>query len=265
MFPKTYLLSIKNTSIWENMGNVNAFWAGRFRSARQRKRAVKSDFEKQLRKLGKERQTLSDQLRKLGYEPLVPPVQKGFKRFFVLREDVARTPRAAFFQEILDKINTVQYSDTRKFTKTRRFMGRKIKVLKEQLLDSISLYEWHKLQLPAEQAFYFEQAEELTAYHEWRTVFRFTEPWRFRLKIAPNLITRIRIKDAVLEKRMDEIDNYMERNFLNGKYFRLTHGAAGYYSHRIGEKIRYSNPLKNKPLDWILEMARQDDPEVVLS
>ena len=243
------------------MGTENAFWAGRFRSAIEKKRAVKNDFEKQLLKLGKERQTLSNQLQKLGYEPLEPPVQKGFKRFFVLREDIARTPRAAFFQDILDKINTIQYSDTRKFTRTKRFMGRKIKVQKEQFLDSISVYEWQKLQLPAEQAFYFEQTEELTSYREWRTVFRFTEPWRFRLKIAPNLITRIRIKDAVLEKRLAEIDNYLDRNFLNNKLFRLWDGAAGYRRHQLGEKLRYANPLKNKPLDEILDMAAHDKPE----
>ncbi|MGV3588803.1 MAG: hypothetical protein ACO1OF_17490 [Adhaeribacter sp.] len=94
------------------MGKENACYTGRFRSAREKKRLVKLDFEKQLRQLARERCHLLEQKRSLGYEPLKPPVQKGFKRFFVLRDDVAWSPRAAFFQEILDKINTVQYSAT---------------------------------------------------------------------------------------------------------------------------------------------------------
>src|SRR5687767_12086071 len=142
------------------MGTENAFWAGRFRSSREKKRAAKLHFEKHLLKLARERKMLRDQQRKLGYEPLVPPVQKGFKRFFVLRDDVARSPRGAFFQEILDKINTVQYSDTREFSKRKRFNGRKKKVAREQKLKTLWEFEWQKLQFSPNQAFYFERTVE---------------------------------------------------------------------------------------------------------
>ena len=243
------------------MGTENAFWAGRFRSVRERKRAAKLHFEKHLLKLARERKKLRDQRRKLGYEPLLPPVQKGFKRYFVLRDDVARTPKAAFFQEILEMINTVQYSDTREFSKRKRFKGRKIKVGREQKLKTISEYEWQKLKLSPEQALYFEQTIELTPYHQWQLVYRFVEPWRFRLKVAPNLITQIRIKDALLEKRLDEIENFLKRNFLHNKLGRILDGSTGKRSFEIGEKLRFKNPFKNKPLDWILEMAEQDNPE----
>jgi hypothetical protein len=240
------------------MGKENACWFGRYRSDREKAKAVKLDFEKQLLKLGRERKMLWQKKQKLGYEPLVPPVQKGFKRFFVLRDDVAKSPRAEFFLEILDKINTIQYSDTRQFTKTKRYHGRKIRLPKEQFLDSISGYEWDKLKLPPEQQIYFEEMLESTAYREWQRVFKFTQPWRFRLKIAPNLITRVSINDADLEKRLDEIDNYLERNSLEAKLQRLLHGSANGSFYKSYEKPGYANPLKNKPLDWILEMAKQD-------
>jgi len=54
----------------------------RLRSARNKKRAQYEDFHKQLVQLGKERRALWVQKQNLGWEPLVPPVQKGWKRVF---------------------------------------------------------------------------------------------------------------------------------------------------------------------------------------
>jgi hypothetical protein len=45
----------------------------------------------------------------MGYVPLEPPVQRGWKRTFVLRADVASSAKAVFYQGILDKINRVDY------------------------------------------------------------------------------------------------------------------------------------------------------------
>lgn len=73
---------------------------------RQKKRMQYEDFDKQLISLDKKRDDLQELKRNLGWEPLIPPVQKGWKRFFVLRDDVERSKHAEFFQNILKKINT---------------------------------------------------------------------------------------------------------------------------------------------------------------
>ena len=65
----------------------------RLRTARQKKRMQYEDFDKQLIQLHEEESALRSQKRNLGWEPLIPPVQKGWKRFFVLRDDVARGGR----------------------------------------------------------------------------------------------------------------------------------------------------------------------------
>ena len=76
----------------------------RLRTARQKKRMQYDDFDKQLIQMHKEKNILYEQERNLGWEPLVPPVQKGWKRFFVLRDDVERSKNAEFFKAILKKI-----------------------------------------------------------------------------------------------------------------------------------------------------------------
>src|SRR5688572_3974164 len=72
----------------------------RLRTVRQRKRMQYEDFDKQLIKLYKEDKALGIKANNLGWEPLTPPVQKGWKRFFVLRDDVARSKHAEFFENI---------------------------------------------------------------------------------------------------------------------------------------------------------------------
>ena len=243
------------------MGSEIACWPGRLRSAREKKRFVKLDFTKRLLRLERERRLLREQQRQLGFEPLVPPVQKGFKRLFVLRDEVARSPRAEFFQEILNKINTVQYSDTREFSRRKRHRGRKIKVARTQELRPVYAHEWQRFNFLPAQAFYFTETMELGPGREWRKVYRFVEPWRFRLQTVPNLITRVRIKDTALEKRLHEINDYLEWNFLERKLQRLLSGRYG--SYYVGVNIKDAHPFQNKSLSWILETARREAcPEV---
>lgn len=82
----------------------------RLKSLRRKVRLKHLEFDKKLIKLYHEERAISRQIWNLGYEELKPPVQRGWKRYFVLREDTIRSKDAKFFQSILDKINTVQYS-----------------------------------------------------------------------------------------------------------------------------------------------------------
>ncbi len=94
------------------------------------------DFDKQLLKLHREEDTLWKQRANLGWEPLTPPVQKGWKRFFVLREDVARSKQADFYERILKKINTYAQSYRKDFKGKKEGEGARYKkyVVKKQYL-----------------------------------------------------------------------------------------------------------------------------------
>lgn len=97
----------------------------RLKTTRQKKRLVKKDFKKRLLKLDKERDKLWDQKDQIQWLELEEPYQKGYERFFILRDDIARSSRADFFESLLRKINTIQYSDNRKFLKRKEKIEKK--------------------------------------------------------------------------------------------------------------------------------------------
>lgn len=225
----------------------------RIRSRRNKIRAQYEDFHKELIQIHKEERELYKQKQNLGWEPLVPPVQKGWKRLFVLRQDVARSKYADFYSGILAKINTVQWSHRKDFMKKKRAFGRKKYVIREQYLLKPDEYQFQKSG--------FTEAEKAQFHEEWsyekfrgRFVKRyvFNEPWRFVLKVQPNIIDKTRKRDPVLEARIKEIDEYLERNNYRPILLKLLYGD-NYRNWNVGEKLKEKNPLKNKPLEKILD------------
>ena len=228
----------------------------RIRTARQKTRMQYKDFHRQLRRLHKEERALYEQKKNLGWQPLLPPVQKGWKRSFVLRDDVARCKQAEFFEKILAKINTYDWSYRKDFKVKKRRLGRKNYVVKEQKL--LAPYDWYFMKLrfnDAEKQFFHE-----VLYWDNRGRIKairyvFNEPWRFVLRVKPNIVTRIRIKDGELESNIKRLDNYLERNDLKkpqakalGKRFR--------YVWWDRKDIKGKNPLLHQPIPKILDSLK---------
>ena len=185
----------------------------------------RKQFEKKLIQLFFEHRNLSKQISNLGYEKLDPPVQRGWKRFFVLRKDVSQSDDALFFQKLLDKINTIQYSSKKEFKVKHRKFGKKIYEEREQNLQRLFPDSYAKKEFTDREKKYFYPTLEHDLY--WKRliwVYRFLEPWRFELKIEPNIIYRTKIKDFNLIKRLDEIYQYLEWNDLYPKQCRLMNG-----------------------------------------
>ncbi len=190
----------------------------RIRCPRSRKRAVRADREKQLIKLEKERGELWHiKYHKVEYVPLDPPIQRGFRRSFILREDVARTYRAAFYQGILDKINTVLVHHDRAFTKKLRKNGKK-KIPIPQYLKELDNARFRQLKLSEHEAalFYLGIASNPRCRLHGE-VWKFKEPWRFRLQIRRNMITQLKVENIEVEKRLKEINRLMDDPGISGK------------------------------------------------
>jgi hypothetical protein len=228
----------------------------RLRSVRRRKRAKRTAFEKKLIRLYREERAMRKQMDSLGYERLDPPIQRGFKRSFVLRDDIARSDDAKFFQGILDKINTVHYSWKKDFKQMHRHRGRKIYLVREQELERFASFEMKKKKFSEEEKKYFGQVMVPKGKPgEALWLYTFCEPWRFRLKIEGNMMTRTRIKDFDLARRAREVDSYLERNHLRPKTFRIVRGN---YQWRLrcdynSDLPRYSwHPFKNRSFADIL-------------
>lgn len=230
----------------------------RIRTARQKIRMQYEDFDKFLIQLHKEELDLHEKKRNLGWELLCPPVQKGWKRFFVLRGDIERSKQADFFKGILAKINTYDWSSTKDFKIKKRKRGRKTYFVKSQKLLEPGEFHFQKMN--------FSQAEKqmfhpVLRYEKWSKGlvmnYVFNEPWRFVLRVRPNMIDRVRIKDSAIESRLHEISDFLERNDYRMKQTKILNGdcSHGWYE---GEKTKEKYYLKNKSIQQIMDETRQE-------
>lgn len=224
----------------------------RIRSSRSKQRAKHKDYEKKLLALNRELGQLYREKRNLGWVALHPPVMRGWKRFFILRDDVARGRNATFFSNILSRINTVQYSSRKDFKVKKRKTGRKIYVIKEQRLQQLCETQFNKFNFTdAEKQLFEEQYVKESWQKQPVKKFVFREPWRFVLRTRPNMITRIRARDETIEKRIHEISSFLERRGLNGKLNRLLSGSAKWYRRAMRKKDK--NPFMNKSKEQFLD------------
>lgn len=227
----------------------------RLRTIRRKKREIVEANDKRIIRLFKERRELEKRKRNLPMIDLNPPIQKGWKRYFVVREDVRRSKQGVFYENLLRKINTTQYSDTKEFRKKKKKAGRKIYEPKKQDLYIIYPHELVKLKItPAELLCFNLKIKEKVINKKIVETYYYEiiESWRFVLRIRPNLIDKVKAHDNELEQRIDELYDALFRDYANHSRLKK---LRDYSYDRWGdtEKEKYANPLKNKPLQNILE------------
>jgi len=224
----------------------------RLRTNRRRKRAQYKDFDKKLLRLHREEKTINTQIRNLGWEELKPPIQNGWKRSFILRDDVRRSQQSLFFQRILDKINTTEYSWRKDFKKKVRRYGKKVYVTREQNLRELPANEFFSGKFIDTERLYF---YEVIKHPQWskkpEVFYVFCESWRFTLKVQPRMITHIRIHDTSLKSKSQEISSYLARNNLYPRLLKILHGYDP-WGWKAQKTEKYINPIKNTPLHTIL-------------
>ena len=256
-FTITGIKSIMDKKLIERFGQDILSY--RLRTARQRKRAVYEDFDKYLMQLDREESILWKQKFNLGWEPLIPAVQRGWVRSFVLREDVAKGSHAQFFAGILGKINSHEYSHRKDFRVKKRRMGRRVYVARRQVLKELSPDSFHRKKFTEEEKTFFQLVEDMPDQkgHIYRR-YVFREPWRFVLKVRPNIVDKVRIRDIVLEQRLTQIRKYLDSTAYLHRQMKLVHGSD---INRMGRNRRANydpNPIKSKPLHKILEEAKEE-------
>lgn len=199
----------------------------RLRSLRSRKRIIRKDLEKQIIKKHKRSQELWKIRRDTPLVPLEPPYQKGFVRFFVVSDDVKRSKDGGFFEGLLEKINTEMYSEIRRFLQKKRKSGRRIYVERKQELKRLSTYDWNnpRLGLTAGERTYFLKKEEYDPFRkQYHIYYECIEPWRFVLKVKPNIITHYKPLDADVEREYDELESYLQRHRVVGIVHKKIYG-----------------------------------------
>jgi hypothetical protein len=227
----------------------------RLRTARQKKRMQYEDFDKQLLRLRREQDVLDDQQEALGWELIVPPVQKGWIRFFVLREDVARGKEAAFYEKILEKINVEQWHYRRDFRiRKGRYGGAKYTV-KEQQLKRLTASHFEELDFSPREKQEFHEVYAYDMQHRYVKYYDFNDPWRFVLRVRPNWVTRIKRSDPLLEARDAEISAYLFGNAYNRRLSKIQDGCIPYKYEWPARPDHYE--FKNKSLNQIMDIISE--------
>ena len=234
----------------------------RFKSKRRKERAVKEDFEKQLIQLRKLEDQLWKKRRDLPLVLLKSPYQKGWQRNFVLRDDIKRSNESSFYQILLEKINTVQYSSEKSFKKKKKRKRKHVYVEKLQTVKEFSESEWRspKLALTEKEKMHFYKRERWCPNcKRYKIHYVFNEPWRYVFSVRPNMITHTKMVDELLESEIRILDNYIVNHNLRHKINKLVLGKArfsGYYQY---ENPKEKNPIKNKSLHVLYQQYADEN------
>lgn len=237
------------------MGNLYITPEGvsRLRNLRSRKRIAREDHEKFLRECIKRQNVLYKQRRELPLVPLEKPYQKGYVRFFVLREDVRQGKQADFFETLLEKINTYQYADTRKFQKKKKRRGKRVYIARKQELYSFSQWEWERAlergKFTQKERAYFAKIECFNRQKDrFEIHYEFTEAWRFELRVKPNMITHYRPVDIAIERELAEldkiIDDYKNWGIIHSKIYGRSYSWRQYQKRYMPKEKYKRTPLK---------------------
>ena len=240
------------------MGETNPYIEEvRLRSIRTRKRVAKTDYEKYLRECCDRHAELEKQKRTMPLVPLEKPYQKGYVRFFVVRDDVKRSKLGDFFENLLAKINTYQYADNRKFQKKKKRRGKRIYLPRKQELLSFRQWEWvdaiEKGKLVAEECKYFMKVERYNSVcKRFEIYYEFAEPWRFMLRVRPNIITHYRPIKLEIEHELAEQDNFFN-DYKNWGNIKKKVFCNGYTWNRYQKKWEIKAKYKRQPIKEITE------------
>ena len=237
------------------MGNLYITTEGvsRLRNLRSRKRIAREDHEKYLRECIKRQKALFKQRRELPLVPLEKPYQKGYVRFFVLREDVRQGKQADFFATLLEKINTFQYADTRKFQKKKKRRGKRVYIARKQELYAFSQWEWERAlergKFTQKERAYFAKIECFNRQKDrFEIHYEFTEAWRFELRVKPNMITHYRPVDIAIERELAEldkiIDDYKNWGIIHSKIYGRSYSWRQYQKRYMPKEKYKRTPLK---------------------
>lgn len=152
---------------------------------------------------------------------LPKPVRKGYKRLFVLRQDVARSDDGSFYKKFLPELQNVQYSNEKEFMQ-REYPSRKLKPMGHNL-KAIEHKRWNELNYTPKQKALFDEVWIPNRDHRGRMsrggryVYVFKKSWMFVSKIEPHYITHRFIINPQLHSEIQEHCNRIDRNNLGPK------------------------------------------------
>jgi hypothetical protein len=156
--------------------------------------------------------------------PLDKPVFWGYRRFLVLREDVAKRKDSGRFQALLALVQHVQDSKRKDF-KTR--LGRS-KAWQENYHRPRRISARVFKNLPATLKCYF-----IGAWNEKQMVYRVDDPWMFETRVHKLWITHRWVPNMELKQEVAYWDDIWEQRQLSGAYRKIKSRKARWKTWRL--------------------------------
>jgi len=189
---------------------------------------------------------------------LDPPVQRGWRRSYVLSERAMNRPDQPVLEAILKVIGSSVVHHNRNF---HRRSGKSKKLFEiEQPLRPIPLHEWQRENYPTAWQRYFQYRILLAANRHWQPYWVFMHPSHYRLKIERNWITELRVVDPDQESSIHELERWMEFNHGWHRYGRLKGRRQGYRWYSLFKKRQLLNKEHRREISDAINTFPEVDP-----
>ena len=210
----------------------------------------KDHAEKHLRAMHRELALLEKRRRHRPVHELTPPIQRGWKRSYVMTPAARLRPDAVLLAAILDCLNTVQYFWRSNFQSTRRQRSRRRgSASVEQEMMAIHWSAWERGPIPPGWRKYFRreflplkylcewphQGQRRSPWfnrrdnqHNWGYAFR--HPWWFELKVEKHWLTHYAEVEPEVARRIAEIERWMDFHSGHARFHRLK-GRSDPWAH----------------------------------
>lgn len=184
------------------------------------------------------------------------PIQRGWRRSYVLSEQAGTRPDREMLEAILAVIGTAVVHHRRDFL---RRPGRRRKFVEiKQPLDSIPIHEWERKHYPTKWFPYFRRELVLEMNRHWQLRWVFTRPELFELKVERNWLWYFREVDPAIETRLSELDRWLESHDGWPRYGWLT-GRRQRYRWREEPSAKQKNLRYEHQCE--IDRASQSFPE----
>lgn len=216
---------------------------------RENRKEFKREEKIKLLRLDRELRKLVDQKYDMPLVPLEKPIRNGYKKTFILRDDIARREDADVLWKVLKEVNTTVYCSRKDFI-AKNYKTKKMEPIKHGFRP-VSKPRWDELEAlwTPREIKWFSKYSYLTlescpvhkhGYLKGLCNCRYTTMPIFYVvdKIDIHYLTHYRPIDPDLETKISELRHYLYANDLYRKIWKYQTGALGYFEYGYDDRKR---------------------------
>lgn len=193
---------------------------------------TKHPLYKEKKRIERELDSLYDIQRNQNWIPLEKPYKNGYRKVFDIREDIKNRDDAWVFYKCIELVGVTSWSREKSFKK-------KIKKGKYEYVNPVFGYISEKVYQNLHPAVkkYFHEIDSYNKNYSpyWKRYACHVPSFYFIIKTKPHYVTHYKEHDAVIERQIAELDDY-----LDSKPFWSVHLWRGYSGAPKDARVFYS-------------------------